>query len=47
LLDAVNAVLSQAIAIQFPAAGVNRKHIEATRDALANILRAQRSRSVS
>jgi hypothetical protein len=44
LLDEVNAILSQVIAIQSPAAGVNRQEITKTRDALDDIIRVHTSR---
>ncbi len=46
LLDEVNAILSQVIAVQFPAAGVNREGIAKTREVLANVIRTQEARAV-
>lgn len=43
LLDEVNALLSRCIAIQFPAAGVNREEIHKAHEALVGIVRAQES----
>ncbi len=46
MLDEVNAILSQCIAIQFPAAGVNRQEIEKTREAIERLIRSHTSTPV-
>ncbi len=46
LLDEVNALLSQCIAIQSPAAGVNREEIKKTRDALVGLVKAHESQPI-